>query len=45
LTLLVGQDEQPLDAFLQRVSAAYPGVDVDVQQGGQPYYHLLLSAE
>jgi DAK2 domain fusion protein YloV len=45
LTLLVGQDEQPLDTVLQRVSAAHPEVDVDVQQGGQPYYHLLLSAE
>jgi DAK2 domain fusion protein YloV len=45
LTLLVGQDEQPLEAVLQRVSAAHPEVDVDVQQGGQPHYHLLLSAE
>jgi DAK2 domain fusion protein YloV len=45
LTLLVGQDEQPLDTVLERVSAAYPEVDVDVQQGGQPHYHLLLSAE
>jgi DAK2 domain fusion protein YloV len=45
LTLLVGQDEQPLDGLLQRVSSAHPDVDVDVQQGGQPHYHLLLSAE
>jgi DAK2 domain fusion protein YloV len=45
LTLLVGQDEQPLEAVLQRLSSAHPEVDVDVQQGGQPHYHLLLSAE
>jgi DAK2 domain fusion protein YloV len=45
LTLLVGRDEQPLDAVLERVAATHPEVDVDVQQGGQPHYHLLLSAE
>ena len=45
LTVLVGQDAQPLDGLLQRVSSAHPEVDVDVQQGGQPHYHLLLSAE
>jgi uncharacterized protein len=45
LTLLVGQDQPPLDGLLERVSAAHPDVDVDVQQGGQPHYHLLLSAE
>ena len=45
LTLLVGQDEQPLGALLERVSSGHPEVDVDVQQGGQPHYHLLLSAE
>jgi DAK2 domain fusion protein YloV len=45
LTLLVGHDSQPLDALLERVASAHPDVDVDVQQGGQPHYHLLLSAE
>ena len=45
LTLLVGQDQQPLDGLLARVATAHPDVDVDVQQGGQPHYHLLLSAE
>jgi uncharacterized protein len=45
LTLLVGEDEQSLDALLERVSAAHPDVDVDVQRGGQPHYPLLLSAE
>ncbi len=45
LTLLIGQEEQPLDGLLERVATAHPDVDVDVQQGGQPHYHLLLSAE
>ena len=45
LTLLVGSDKQSLDGLLARVSAAHPYVNVDVQQGGQPHYHLLLSAE
>jgi DAK2 domain fusion protein YloV len=45
LTLLVGADQPPLDGLLERVAAAHPDLDVDVQQGGQPHYHLLLSAE
>jgi dihydroxyacetone kinase-like predicted kinase len=45
LTLLVGADQPALDSLLERVSAAHPELDVDVQQGGQPHYHLLLSAE
>ncbi len=45
LTVLVGAEQPPLDTLLERVSSAHPDVDVDVQQGGQPHYHLLLSAE
>ena len=45
LTLLVGDDPPPLDALLERVAAAHPEIDVDVQHGGQPHYQLLLSAE
>ena len=30
---------------LDRIAEAHPDVEVDVQQGGQPHYHLLLSAE
>jgi uncharacterized protein len=45
LTLLVGKDGAELEALLDRIATAHPGVDVDVQQGGQPHYHLLLSAE
>jgi hypothetical protein len=45
LTVLVGEDAPQLDGFLARVEAAHPDVEIDVQQGGQPHYHLLLSAE
>jgi uncharacterized protein len=45
LTLLIGEDEQPLDALLARLRERHPDLEVDVQQGGQPHYPLLLSAE
>jgi len=45
LTLLVGDDEPPLDGLLERIAASHPGLELDVQEGGQPHYHLLLSAE
>jgi uncharacterized protein len=45
LTLLVGRDGAELDGLLARVAEAHPDVQVDVQQGGQPHYHLLLAAE
>ncbi|HEY8028100.1 MAG TPA: DAK2 domain-containing protein [Gaiellaceae bacterium] len=45
LTLLAGQDAPPLDAIVKRVAAEHPDLDVDVQDGGQPHYALLLSAE
>jgi dihydroxyacetone kinase-like predicted kinase len=45
LTVLVGRDGADLDTFLERVAHAYPELEVDVQQGGQPHYPLLLAAE
>ena len=45
LTVLVGEDDAPLDGVLDRVASAHPGLEIDVQQGGQPHYHLLLGAE
>jgi DAK2 domain fusion protein YloV len=45
LTLLAGEDAPPLDAFAESVAAAHADLDVDLQAGGQPHYHLLLSAE
>jgi uncharacterized protein len=45
LTLLTGADEPELDGFLRRIQERHPGVELDVQPGGQPHYPLLLSAE
>ncbi|MGI8421129.1 MAG: DAK2 domain-containing protein [Gaiellaceae bacterium] len=45
LTLLTGADPPPLDALLALVAERYPDVELDVQDGGQPHYPLLLSAE
>jgi fatty acid kinase len=45
LTLLAGEGAPPLDGLVERIEAAHPELDVDVQQGGQPHYPLLLSAE
>jgi uncharacterized protein len=45
LTLLVGRDGAELQGVLDRIAAAHPEVEVEVQDGGQPHYHLLLSAE
>jgi dihydroxyacetone kinase-like predicted kinase len=45
LTLLTGKDKEPIDRILDRIAAEHPDVEVDVQDGGQPHYHLLLSAE
>ena len=45
LTLLKGEDEPDLTLLLQRLGADHPEVELDVQQGGQPHYPLLLGAE
>jgi len=45
LTVLVGKDGADLDELLRRLEQAHPDLEVDVQQGGQPHYNLLLSAE
>jgi hypothetical protein len=45
LTLLRGADAPDLDDFLTELAERHPGLEVDVQEGGQPHYPLLLSAE
>jgi uncharacterized protein len=45
LTLLAGLDAPPLEELVERIADAHPDLDVDVQDGGQPHYPLLLSAE
>jgi DAK2 domain fusion protein YloV len=45
LTLLRGEGAPELDDLLAAIAERYPDVEVDVQDGGQPHYPLLLSAE
>jgi hypothetical protein len=45
LTLLTGQEPQPLEALLSELMAAYPGLELEVHEGGQPNYPLWLGAE
>jgi hypothetical protein len=45
LTLLTGADAPALDGLLDKIRAAHPDVEIDVHEGGQPHYALLLGAE
>ena len=45
LTLLTGEDPPSLDALLSQLEAEHPELELDVHQGGQPNYPLLLAAE
>ncbi|HLX20910.1 MAG TPA: DAK2 domain-containing protein [Gaiellaceae bacterium] len=45
LTLLTGVGAPPVDALVERIAADHPDLEVDVRDGGQPHYQLLLSAE
>jgi dihydroxyacetone kinase-like predicted kinase len=45
LTLLTGAEPQPLDGLLERLASAHPELEVEVHDGGQPHYPLLLGAE
>jgi uncharacterized protein len=45
LTLLTGEDPPSLEALLSQLEAEHPELELDVHQGGQPHYPLLLAAE
>jgi dihydroxyacetone kinase-like predicted kinase len=45
LTLLTGEDPPQLDALLTKLGSEHPELELDVHQGGQPHYPLLLAAE
>ncbi|HEY3463342.1 MAG TPA: DAK2 domain-containing protein [Gaiellaceae bacterium] len=45
LTLLTGAEAPLLDGLLERLASAHPELDVEVHEGGQPHYPLLLGAE
>jgi DAK2 domain fusion protein YloV len=45
LTLLTGEDAPVLDGLLGHVRESHPDLELDVHEGGQPHYALLLAAE
>jgi dihydroxyacetone kinase-like predicted kinase len=45
LTLLTGDGGDGLGALAAELEAAYPELEVDLHEGGQPHYLLLASAE
>jgi DAK2 domain fusion protein YloV len=45
LTLLAGAEAPGLEPFLERLAAERPELEVELHDGGQPHYQLLLSAE
>jgi DAK2 domain fusion protein YloV len=45
LTVLTGEEAPPLDGLRDWLESEHPDVELDVEEGGQPHYPLLLSAE
>ncbi len=45
LTLLTGDDAPALDVLLEELAASHPDLELEVHEGGQPHYQLLLAAE
>ena len=45
LTLLTGGEPPPLDGLVERLATAHPELEIEVHEGGQPHYSLLLGAE
>jgi len=45
LTLLTGAEAHELDHLVSELVDGHPDLDVEVHEGGQPHYPLLISAE
>ena len=45
LTLLTGEEPPALDGLLAELGATHPDLELEVHEGGQPHYALLLAAE
>ena len=45
LTILTGEGAPPLDGLVAAVEARHPHVEVEIHEGGQPHYPLLLVAQ
>jgi hypothetical protein len=45
LTLLAGDGARELNGFIDELRKRHPDLEIDLHEGGQPHYQLLLSAE
>jgi DAK2 domain fusion protein YloV len=45
LGILTGESAPPLDGLLAALERAHPDLDIEIHEGGQPHYPLLLVAE
>jgi uncharacterized protein len=45
VTLLTGESPPPLETLIARIESGHPELELDVHEGGQPNYPLLLAAE
>jgi fatty acid kinase len=45
LTLLTGEEERDVSALVRTVEQRHPAVALEVHEGGQPHYALLIAAE
>jgi uncharacterized protein len=45
LTVLTGEGAPTLDVLREWLAAEHPDVELEIEEGGQPHYPLLLSAE
>jgi uncharacterized protein len=45
LTILVGEEATATDALRDEIEAAYPQLEVEIHEGGQPHFPLLLAVE
>jgi dihydroxyacetone kinase-like predicted kinase len=45
LTLLTGTEAPAVDRLVEELRESYPDLELDVHDGGQPHYPLLLGAE
>jgi uncharacterized protein len=45
VTVLTGEDAPPVDALRDYLESTHPELELEIQEGGQPNYALLLAAE
>ena len=45
LTILTGENAPPLDGLVASLEKRHPDLEVEIHEGGQPHYPLLLVAQ